>query len=61
MPTSGGLGDLWSKNVFLILACDDKILKKGGGPVFFEIVKTRGFGKHPLPEVVDTSGRRKYF
>ena len=28
-PTSGDRGDLWSKNVFLILTCDDKIFKKG--------------------------------
>ena len=27
-PTSGGRGDLWLKNVFLILGCDDTMLKK---------------------------------
>ena len=27
-PTYGGYGDLWLKNVFLIVACDDTILKK---------------------------------
>ena len=26
-PTSGGHGDLWSKNVILILVCDDTIKK----------------------------------
>ena len=27
-PSSWGCGDLWSKNVFLILGCDDTIFKK---------------------------------
>ena len=33
-PTSGGRGDLWLKNIFLILACDDKIVKKKCESVF---------------------------
>ena len=33
-PTSGCHGDLWSKKVFLILACDDTILKKRRGYIF---------------------------
>ena len=27
-PSSGGGEDLWSKNIFLILGCDDKIVKQ---------------------------------
>ena len=30
-PTSGCCGDLWSKNIFLILVCDDIIFQKKGG------------------------------
>ena len=42
--TSGGHWDLWSKKVFLILACDDTIFQKKVHDIFSEIVKTRGFG-----------------
>ena len=34
MPTSGCCGDLWSKNLFLILACWHNFHKKGGGSAF---------------------------
>ena len=49
-PTSGCHGDLWSKNIYLILACDDTIVKKGGICCctlvypYSEIVKTYDFG-----------------
>ena len=43
-PTSVGRGDLWLKNVFLILVCDDPILIHKKMHAFFpEIVKMRGF------------------
>ena len=32
--TSGYTGDLWSNNIFLILACDDTIIQKRGVNLF---------------------------
>ena len=37
--TSGCLGDLWSKNVILILACDDKVFNKRGVHSFLRMLK----------------------
>ena len=42
-PFSKGREDLWLKNIFQILACDEKFSKKSGA-FFHKIVKTRGFG-----------------
>ena len=41
-PTSGYRGDFWSKNSFLILACDDTIEKRVN--LCSKIVKMRSFG-----------------
>ena len=62
--SSRGRGDLWSKNVFLILGCDDTIFKKKVRTLTKNIIwidphpSMHVSPKHPLPKVVETSGWR---
>ena len=51
-PSSGGCGEFWSKNMFLIFACYDTILKKRGlfshlRSLFPKIAETCGFEPTP--------------
>ena len=61
--SSGGRGDFWSKNVFLILACDDTIYKKKGvhfctlGSLFPRLLKRTVLDQPPVDNGGVSSGR----
>ena len=65
-PTSGCRGDLWLKNVFIILACNDRIKKKSGLFFIQEYYNARFWTPPPPPRkkytlsVMENSGERTY-